>query len=108
MASIKETKEVLSFVISLANAVGNAAADGEIGFGDIGELYKPMTKAMSALGGLGDVPAEIGDLSVEEMEQLVAMVKEEFDIPEDAVESAVEGGLDVVLKLYKLVKSFKK
>ena len=108
MSGIKETKEVLAFVLSLANAAGNASADGEVTFGDITELYKPLTKAMTALNGMGEVASEMGELSQDEMDELVAYVKEELDLPQDGIESMVESGMDVVLKLYKLVSSFKK
>lgn len=103
----KELGEVLKFVCALANGIGEAAKDGEVSLGDATHLIPLLYKLPAAVDGISEIPAEAKDLSGDEVEALVAMIKEELDLPQDKVEMAVEEGLDLALRLYSLVQKLR-
>jgi hypothetical protein len=103
----KELGEVLKFVCALANGIGEAAKDGEISLGDATHLIPLMYKLPAAVDGIAELPAEASDLSGDEIAALVAMIKDELDLPQDKVEMAVEEGLDLALRLYSLVQKLR-
>jgi hypothetical protein len=99
----KELGEVLKFVCALANGIGEAAKDGEVSLGDATYLIPLLYKLPSAVDGMSELPAEASDLSDDEIAALVAMIKDELDLPQDKIEVAVEDGLDLAIRLYALV-----
>jgi hypothetical protein len=99
----KELGEVLKFVCALGNAIGEAAKDGEISLGDATHLIPLLYRLPAAVDGMADIAAEVKDMSQDEMDALIAMVKEELDLPQDQIEVAVEEALDIAIKLYALV-----
>jgi len=101
--STKELGEVLKFICALANAVGEAAKDGEVSLGDAAHLIPLLYKLPAAADGMSEIPAEAKDLSQDEIDALIKMVKDELDLPQDKIEMAVEESLDVAIKLYALV-----
>jgi hypothetical protein len=108
MAGIKESKEALDFVLSLASAVGKAVEDGEVSFGDVMHFVGPLRKAGDAFeNGKGILP-ELKDLDAAERAELLALAKEKLDLPNDELEAMVEKGFDAVDKLYEVVMLFLK
>lgn len=99
---VKNTKEVLSLMVSIGNAVGKSLADGKIGPEDLGHLLEPISKVGPALGDIGQVVAEIKDMSPEERDQLLADMKAELVLPQQKVEMAVEAGLDILSAVHKI------
>lgn len=105
--STKELGEVLKFVCSLANGIGEAAKDGEISFGDATHLMPLLYRLPAAADGISEIPAEVKDISEKEYGELVQMVRDELDLPQDKIEMAVEEGLELSLKLYSLVQKLR-
>lgn len=103
----KELKEALKFICALANTIGEVAKDGEISLGDATHLIPLLYKLPSAVDGMAEIPAEVKELSGEDLAELGQMVKDELDLPQDKVEIAVEDGIDIALKLYALAKKLK-
>lgn len=103
----KELKEALKFICALANSIGEVAKDGEIGLGDATHLIPLLYKLPSAVDGMGEIPAEVKELSTEGMAELAQMIKDELDLPQDKIEFAVEEGIDICLKLYALAQKLK-
>ena len=103
----KELGEVLKFVCALASSVGEAAKDGEMSLGDAAHLIPLLYKLPAAAEGMGEIPAEAKDLSQDEIDALIKMIKEELDLPQDKIEMAVEDALDICLKLYVLVQKLR-
>lgn len=104
---MKELTEAVEFVVSLANGLGKAAEDGEVGAGDFAYLLPLLYKLPSAVDGVGKIPAELKEIDAEKMSVLTEMVKEKLDVPQDKIELAVEGGLDIAVRLYALVQKLK-
>lgn len=103
----KEIGEVLKFVCALANCIGEAAKDGEVSLGDAAHLIPLLYKLPAAVEGISEIPAEASDMSGDEIAALVAMIKDELDLPQDKIEMAVEEGLDLSLRLYALVQKLR-
>lgn len=108
MEGIKETKEVLDFVVSLAGALASGLEDGKLELVDALGFLPALTKAPAAFGDVSKVPAEFKDMSDEERQALLAYAKAELDFSDDELEQKVELGLQVALYLGQLVAGFKK
>lgn len=107
MSGIKELGEVVKFICAVSNAIGEAAKDGEISLGDAAHLVPLLYRLPSAVDGMADIPEEAKDLSQDELDELVKMVKDELDLPNDKVETAVESALEIAVQIYALVAKLK-
>lgn len=99
---LKETKEMLSFVLGIFNAVGKSLEDGKVDVSDIALLLGPLMKVGSAVQGAARIPSELKDLSQEESNELKEFISKEFDIPQDHLEKVLEQSLFIVVKVYQL------
>lgn len=106
--SIKETKEVLGFIFSLAMAYDKAKADGKVGLADGALIIDPLMKAMPAFDKINEVGREMQDLDDAEKAELNAYIASEFNIADDAIEAKIEQGLAVLAPLISFVLNFKK
>lgn len=100
---IKETKEFLKFVIDLVEAIDVSLQDGVISVGDAANFFTAIINAGSAFDNIGQVPAEVADLSLEEANELYSFVCEELSLSNEQAKLAVERLLEVGLKIYELV-----
>lgn len=107
MAKAKELKEILSFMCSLANAIGEASDDGKISRSEALGMLPLLYDVPSAFGGMTEIPAEVSDLSQEDIEELAQMIKDELELPQDKVEEAIEDGIDLCLRLYALAQKLR-
>ena len=108
MSNLKETKEVLDFVISLGNALGESLEDGEISYSDIMNFWEPISSIADAIEGASEIPSEIAELSQEELADLVEYSKNKFDIPQESVEEIIEDSLSIGLLIIALIGKLKK
>jgi hypothetical protein len=107
MAGVKEISEVVKFVCSLANAIGEAAKDGEISLSDAAHIVPLLYKLPSAVEGIAEIADEAKDLSQDEVDELVKMIKDELDLPQEKVESGIEDALSIAVQIYALVIKLK-
>jgi hypothetical protein len=103
MAGIKETKELLKFVIEVTEALDRSLEDGEIGFTDLSNLVSAMMASAAAFENVSLIPSEMKDLDKAEAAELYAYVKGELNLKDDKIEAAVEAALEIGLKIYKLI-----
>ena len=86
---VKETKEVLAFVFSMANAIKISLADGDFDWYDAKNFVDPLKKIAPAVENIDEVLPEIEDLSVDEIVELAKYSMTELglggDIDVDAV-----------------------
>jgi hypothetical protein len=104
MAGIQESKDVIKFVCSLVSAIAEASRDGKPTLSDAVQLLPVLKKLPAAVENISLIPEEASDYDAEELRELSDLVKEELDLPNDRVEAAVEQVIDMVVKLYALVK----
>lgn len=105
---VKETKELLKFVIGLGMALEKALADGAIGVGDLVSFWSPLMNINDALKDISLVPKELADLSEDEKAELLAYIEQEFDIGNDALEAVIEKALKAGLQAFELIQCVKK
>lgn len=107
MTGIKELKEMVSFGLTIPEAYYRAKEDGDIDISDIVHLYPIVQKAPDAIMDADEIPEELLDLTEEEYNELCNFVGEEFDIPEDRIEEAVEIGIKIGFHIALGVSKFK-
>lgn len=103
---IEELKDVVRFGASFGNAIGNSLEDGSVGIGDIVHFIDPLMKVSAAISGIEQVPQELADLDPAEADELVALVVEDFDIPQDDAEVFVEDTLRQVAGLFEYLSKY--
>jgi hypothetical protein len=103
MSGIKETRELLLFVIEFGNALGKSLEDGKISVLELGNFIGSLGAVAPAFEGIADLPTEIKDLDEAEKAELVKLVEDRFDIPQDGVEALIEKGLKTGVALAEFV-----
>lgn len=104
---LKETKEVLKFVIALGHAVDQSLVDNKIGLEDAMNFYGAVLAAGDAFADISLVAQELGDLSAEEKDELIAYVENDLDLRSDKTEEIIEKGISVALNIYEMIKLIK-
>lgn len=99
---IKDTKEMLDFVMAVVQASVDAAADGKFGLGDIIRFCRVLPKLGPALRGSGNIRAELADLSEEEKKELGDLIQEKFKLENKLLEELVEQALIALISLIDL------
>ena len=106
MEGITELKEALLTAAKFGNAVGRSLVDGKIGIGDIAEFIPAVISLPAALEGISQIPAEVKDLTEEELEELRVFINTEFDIPQEATEDMIEDHIALLRSMYVLVTKY--
>ncbi|MBP98756.1 hypothetical protein CMK18_22640 [Candidatus Poribacteria bacterium] len=107
MEKLKETKEVLDFVISLGESLASSLDDGSLGVTDLINFWEPVSKLSDALDGFEKIVAEIGNLTSEDLDYLREYIKSEFDIEDNQIESLIEDGLEAAIIILKFIGKFR-
>jgi len=92
---------------AFANAVVDSLEDNRISLGDLPRFIGIIPKMFSAIKGIGEVPAELADMTEEEKRQIIEAVQDELDLDED-VEAIVIRALSIGSDINKLVKAITK
>jgi len=116
---IKETKELLRFVFSLANAVKQSMADGSLTLWDAKNFVEPLSLLVDAVDNLDQILPELKDLDDQEISELVGFVMnelgveikipnipnppEELEVAKEQVLQALDTG-KAVLQMVNLIK----
>lgn len=105
---LKETSELVLWIAHLANTMGEVLEDGKISLLELPKFYAPIMGMPAAIQGMKELPAELKDVSKEELALLIEEVKKTLDLPQERVEMIVEKALELGLVLFTIIKSFKK
>ena len=97
---IKETKEVLRFVLSFVQALKTTYEDGEFDWYDAKNFIDPIKNLGDAIDNIDEVLPEITDIDEEEYEELLAWMKEEFP---EIIDEEIEFVLDEALVAGKTI-----
>ncbi|MHA2642849.1 MAG: hypothetical protein V2G41_09400 [bacterium JZ-2024 1] len=103
----KETIELLKFIVSLANGIGKAAADGKFDASDLAFFFQSFTMAGPALVGASSIGEELASMSEGERNELLNYFRTNFDIPQEALENVIEAGFEAALSIHKLILAIK-
>ena len=112
---IEDTKQLLDFIFSLAEAVKKSAADGEFSWSDGLNFIDPLKKIGPAIDDIDNVIHEVMDIDASEWNELVDFCQEKFDFitesTEDGeevdVESKIEDALNAGVELLRLTQIIK-
>lgn len=94
---IDNLKQMISFMVSMANAVGRSLEDGDLSVWDVRHLWDPMTLAIPAFKNAKSALQEFDDMSDDEKQLIYDHIEEEFDLDYDYVESYVQKGLEAAV-----------
>ena len=99
-SGIKETKEVLKFVLSFVQALKTTYEDGEFDWYDAKNFIEPIKNLGDAIDNIDEVLPEITDIDEEEYEELLSWMKDEFP---EIIDQEVEYVLDEALVAGKTI-----
>lgn len=99
-SGIKETKEVLRFVLSFVQALKTTYEDGEFDWYDAKNFIEPIKNLGDAIDNIDEVLPEITDIDEEEYEELLSWMKEEFP---EIIDEEIEFVLDEALVAGKTI-----
>jgi hypothetical protein len=102
MYGIEETKDVVKAICGLGNAIAASLADdGKITFSDYPKFIGPLISLPAAISGIGEVPKELKDLTEEEKQELIDLVRSELNVGERAEEVTIR-----ILNIIYEIKQF--
>lgn len=102
---IKETAEAVKFACVVANAI---ATFKEVPWtAQASKIFPLIESGVSGISGAAEIPKEIADLDEKEIADLVQTVRQNFDIPNDQLEAAIEDSIAVISALVSLAGRFK-
>jgi hypothetical protein len=103
---IKETEELLSFILEIIRSINTSISDGITIF-DTANFVKPALLASSAIKNITEVPSELKDLDENELKQLADVVLKQFENLDSKKEQIIKKSLDVIIKLVDLYLTIK-
>jgi hypothetical protein len=96
---IVETKESLTWLFDLTDAIIKSLEDGKVSIADAPKFWGTLIGSGKAIGGINQVPLEIAELSSEELAELVQLVKNRFNLADHRLEELIENILFHALQL---------
>lgn len=102
---IKETKELVSLTVSLANAGIAIAKDGKISLDDISLLWGVLPKFVPALESADKALLEIKDLDGSEGVELIGLVATELAVDNEKAKKIILASLKVATAAVELVEA---
>lgn len=95
---MQNCKIVLAALFSAVKAVDQAKQnDGKYTVADLGLLVLPATQIPGAVASAKAAEEEYKNLSDEQKAELIAWVKQDFDIADDKLEKKIEAGLAMLV-----------
>lgn len=104
---LKESKEVANFICTIFESIEKGLKDGSLSVGDFIHLMPIVKDAVPALNDIALVPEELKNASKEDLEDLNAYIKENFNLAHDGLEEFGEYLVDLVFMIADGIKRFK-
>jgi hypothetical protein len=105
--AIKDTIELIDGLLTSLEVIAGAAKDGKIGVEDLPLLLKLVPVVGPAVDGVGNIPAELADLSAEEGAELISHVMAKLAIESEKARSVIEKALKALIAIQQLVQAVK-
>lgn len=96
MLGIENLKKVVVAAVHLANKIDEITQDGFQPLGDLVSLLPNLADSIGVIKNGRDAWKEFQDLDDAERDEVLAVVKEEFDIDDDQLEDIVESAFDTI------------
>lgn len=90
MNNLKETREMLSFIFKLIEAIKESGQDGKITVADVPNFFGALVAAPSAITGANLILNELTTATEIEKQALFDWVAKEFSINNDKIEMYIE------------------
>jgi len=90
---IKDLKELIGLGLHIGMGYANSIKDGKWTAGDFFNFIPAVTCIPNAVDGFDNVAKQLLDVDETEKEELKKFVEDEFNIPNDNIEQAIEKGL---------------
>lgn len=103
--SIKELKELLDLMLTGVEVGVDITKDGKLDLNDLQHVMKLIPVVGPAVQNIGDIPAELGDLSSEEGTEIVVHVMTKLAVDDAKAKIIIEKSLKAALAVYELVKA---
>lgn len=107
METLKETKELVKFIISLVNQSSKALQDKEITAKDAVLLFEPLRLAGAAIKDINLVLPELLGMDETLANELSAFIKSELELPNDRVEEFVEDIISLSISFAVTLNQFR-
>lgn len=107
MDKLKETKELVKFIISLVNQSSKALQDKEVTAKDAVLLFEPLRLAGAAIKDINLVLPELLGMDEESSAELSEFIKAELDLPNDRVEEFVEDIISLSISFAVTLNQFR-
>lgn len=102
---IENLKKALIFALHIGNVVDDVTNHGTTMIEKLQGLMKLAPEFLFAAGiQFSALSAEVSDLDDTEKAELLAALKQEFNIADDRLELAIESGIGILLKFEGMVK----
>ena len=107
MDKLKETKELVKFIISLVNQSSKALQDKEVTAKDAVLLFEPLRLAGAAIKDINLVLPELLGMDETMANELSEFIKSELDLPNDRVEEFVEDIISLSISFAVTLNQFR-
>lgn len=107
LLGIDNLKKLVKFSCDLTKQINTSGADGWSWSDGLSFLDEAM-QIPGIAKSFPEISKEIADLSAAEREELSEFLQDEFDIPNDEIEAAIENSVMQVLSLVALVQMWKR
>jgi hypothetical protein len=104
---MKETKELVCFLVDIMNWLGKSFEDGDISLSDLLALLPKFKEAGAAINGIEKIPSELKHVPEYELAALYKHIQDHFDIPQDNIEMVAETLIKVALQLVLVFRTVK-
>lgn len=102
MLGIENLKKVIKLVLDLQKQGQVALADGKFTLLDIPGFLDELLQIPGLINSRETIVAEFNDLTKDEIDELNAYLKQEFDLENDVTEAKVEEYINIAVSLIKL------
>lgn len=104
---IENIKKLLLFVFAFTDQAFKAGADSKFKWTEIFGFADEIMQIPGVIKALPQIKQEFADLDDTERAELIAYIKEHFDIPDDHLEGMIETGLEVSVNLLGMIEHWK-
>jgi len=104
---ISNLKELVIFLCKFAEGAIKSLEDKKFNLLEVVNFIPALTAIGAAIQDIDQVPLEIRDLDDEEQAELIAALREEFDISDDDIEDFVEDAFAAVVAVVALIGRIK-